>query len=357
MKRFCPCLTALVLVFATSAKAQAQISTPHTISLPSVRSLDGRWPTDFEAIAGEPPSPPHPRGTVVLIESATSDPQPTLSEWDLMSGQNLRTVALPLAPHLIRVGIVRAGSRIHVIAYTKLDGDLFYFRFTPTLQLEAQERLGTTGGISMATDGSIVAILWEGTREGAGNIVGWHLVTLDAGGRHLGAAMIFKDSMFGGKRDMAVVNRQVFVLLNNGRYALPPLLRFSEYACFQQAYGPFHNTPDPQTTLVPWAGRLLAIDGCYLVELVGDLLFTGRDQHLPPHKRVDPWCPDFAVDSDAAGRLVTSDGDVLSASLVLERHFVPYDGFGQTPLWVGSIPVLLSADLVKNGRLWLTWSD
>jgi hypothetical protein len=312
--------------------------------------------TYVEALAGEAPGPLHPRGTVLILESAVGQLQPTLSEWDLMSGLKVRSVAVPRPPELLLAEMVRAGDRIHVVTYAKPNGELWYLRFTPSLQLEAQERLGTVDGMSVASDGSIVAIMWAGTREGGGDAVGWQLATMDGAGRRLGGALMSNRNVFGGPTLVAVVGRKVYVLLNDVNHAFPPIVRLSEDARIEDQHEAFSGTPDQGVSLVAWAGKLLTIDGCYLEKVNMDFLHVGESRAVPPKPRDNPWCLDLRVASDGAGRLVTSEGDILSASLDLERHFAPYDGRGAIPLWVGPIPVLLSGD-TKTGRFWLTWSD
>jgi hypothetical protein len=342
---------ALALLTAGAAEAQVQGFVPHTISLPPTAQ---EW-TGFDAIAGAELSSRHPRGTVLILEWPAGQPQATIAEWDLQSGQRLRSTALDLPAGLTDVQMVRAGDWIHVLGYAKSGSALRYLRLTTAFEVEEKSSLGTAQGMSMATDGSTVAMVWAGTRAGIPPIDGWHVLTLDAAGRRHGYTLISTQHAFGNSRRVVVVlERHVYVYVDDS-HDLPTLFRVDENAHIEQLYKPYASRPPQTKSLAESSGKLIVYSGSFIDKLSSDWFTASPSLSLPPRMRDYATSPYIAVVSDASGRLVTSQGDILSASFVFERQFAPHDGSGVVPLWVGSIPVLVSAG--PNGRLWIAWSD
>jgi hypothetical protein len=355
MSRWMLCTATATLLLVTNASAQDAGFGAHAMALLRLRPYpEMKWWSDAEALAGEAPNPSHPRGTVLVIESADGQPAPTLTEWDVLTGQQLRSVPLPLPSDLLRVRIVRAADWIHIVAYSRPHTELFYLRLTTALAVQSKEVLGSVDGVELKTDGSLVAILWCGTREGAGGADGWQLVTRDAAGSRLGAAYVAARAFAAGP--LAVLEGKVYVLQNNGRHALPPIMRFAANARLEAAH-PVSETPDDVASLFTWGGKLLLVNGCWFMNVDTKSLFALGGPGVPYRpERGEPWCPYFGVSSDASGRLVTSRGDVLSASLKVERHFASQPESGHMPFWIGSTPALLMVD-GSSGRLWIEWAE
>jgi hypothetical protein len=355
MRPWISCAAIATLLLATNAGAQDAGFRAHAMSLPRLRPYPAiKWWSDAQAMAGEAPNPSHPRGTVLVIESADGQPAPALSEWDVLTGQQIRSVPLPLPSDLLHVRIVRAADRIHIVAYSRPHTELFYLRLTTALAVQSKEVLGSVDGVELKTDGSLVAILWCGTREGAGGLYGWHLVTLDTAGSRLGAAYLAADAFADGP--LAVLEGKVYVLQSIGHQALPPIVRFAANAIVEAAY-PLSATPDGEASLFAWGGKLLLVNGGWFVGVDWRSLYTLGGPAVPyrPEKG-KPWYPYFRVSSDESGRLVTSRGDVLSPSLKVERHFASQPEAGHMPFWIGSTPALLMID-GPSGRLWIEWAE
>lgn len=327
----------------------------HTLSLFPLRPLPGtRWWSTPDAVAGELPSLSHPKGTVLVVEAAAGQPTPTLAEWDLATAQLFRSVALPLGAELRETRMVRAGNHIHVFASSRLNGDLLHVRLTRALKVEAQEKLGTVGGMSVATDGALVAVLWCGTREGAAT-PGWQLVTLDSTGTRFGATTLSSNPIYISGRPLAVLKGKVYVLLNQG-VGLPPIMRLGANAHVEESQ-PLTETPDILSSLVAWGGRLGFLNGCWFAVVDTEWLnVQGPEPGGPYRPDRDPWCPYFEMASDDAGRLVTSKGDVVAPSLRIERHWVDAEEGCIIPLWIGASPAFLVIGN-KTGSLSLVWAD
>ncbi len=356
---------AMTLLFCWTHGASARAAAPadgaraHRILLPDARPLDGGQWADVDALAGQPPGPAHPAGTVIVAQASAQEPSPTVTEWDLASGSVVRGAALPLPASQADLRIVRAGGALHVFASRAPRGPIVYARLDESLRIERVEPLGFGERPRVATDGNVIAALWEGTAAAGSRDPGWRLILVDARGHPLWTARLARTDLstyyFGNP--LALVAGHVFALLPD-RPELS-IVEFSADGREQHVSALPYDSDDGR--LFVTAGGLFFTDGCTATPLWSqDGSSTGVSAPLPGRvARSDRGrsCPAFEAVSDERGWLVTASGDVRAPSMALEAHFAdPGDGAERRPLWVFGIAALLVIER-EHGHVRLDWTD
>jgi hypothetical protein len=367
VKRAAWLVTLVTLFVATRALAEASPVT-HVFALPNDQTRNSALfrlaPIDM--VVGAAPGTVHPRGTVFVIESELGKTSATIAEWDIASGKRLRSADLPVLATNWVTHFVRAGDHFHLVGLPEAVGmPMIYVRLNLGFGVEEVRSLGNGENACIATDGSLVAIVWS---EILDSDLLWHrtyLLTMDAQGARVGSAVIVPQAahqvndMF--VEPLAVMGGKVFLLAWQAQQTLldpkPLLWRLS--ADGQVEAEVRFDDPPSSGSLTPAAGRLLMVSDFCKATLWSPELVPIADLKKPPYR--DPTgysrCPSFTVGADAKGRLVSAHGDVLSPDLQVQAHFAlaPNGVQAARALWVGSEPALLEADYY--GRAWITWAE
>jgi hypothetical protein len=323
--------------------------------LPEPRvSPSGRDWGDVDAAPGDPPSLEHPRGTIVVAEAIGAEPSPSVTEWDLASGAWIRSAPLPLSAAFADLRIVRAGGAYHVVASAGPAGDLVYVCLGRRLDARAVERLGAGERPRVATDGTVVAVLWSGRRARSGEPPGWQLAAFDSTGEPATVARIAEtaDSTFANGDPLVVAGGKIFVLVPGGVG-----LRIVRLGAAGNVEGdrPLSWTPD-DGRLLSSGGRVLFTDDCSIVEIWPSDRFDADRVPLPGRRRDTRACPAFEGTGDGDGHLVTTTGDVLGADLRIERHIAVSEGLATRALWIGPCPAFLVVG-AEGGRAAVVWAE
>jgi hypothetical protein len=356
-------LAGLMILGSAGGPAGADERTPpvHRIALPGPRpAATGRDWSHLDAVAGDPPSAQHPRGTVIVAEAIDVEPSPSITERDLAGGDLVRSVPLPLSSAFSDLRIVRAGDALHLLAAEGRGGRIVYVRLGEHLEIERLETIGRGEPPRVATDGALVAVLWAGARAPPWADVGWQLLTLDGAGERLGESRLARtgESTFLFGDPLAVAAGRVVALVPRGA------------ALDVVELGP--DARPRRTLAVPWSpddARLFATgdrvyftDDCRYLEVSGPEL----DDTPPPALASPPLslpgrpvgarsCVAFEAAADDSGSLVTTEGDVRDAALRAVRHFATPEGIVMRALWIYGSPALLVAG-GPGGRASLLWA-
>jgi hypothetical protein len=355
-------VTAVVFLSAIrSASADEPPPTVRRVVLPEPRrSASGRDWADIDAAAGEPPSAAHPYGTVVVAEAIALEPSPSVTEWDIADGTLVRSAALPLSAAFCDLRIVRAGDTFHVVATEERNGQVDYVRLGRQLELEGVEALGAGERPRIATDGSVVAILWSGTREHVPERSGWQLLAFDALGEPIA-------SRFGGSRllaanestyllgnPLAVAAGRVFVLLPDT--VGPRVLQISPDGMLQGVHTIPGSSDDGRLFVV--GDRVYFTDDCRafpVVDARGLEPPRASPIPLPGRPKGARACTAFETAPDVSGRLLTTAGEVLDTHWRLLHRFVKPEGLVMRALWLHGHPAVLVAG-GPGGRASVEWS-
>jgi hypothetical protein len=357
-------VSVLVVAASVSSSASARTgdvergiapATVHRLVLPEPRrAATGRDWSDLDVAPGEAPSADFPWGTVVVAEATAWEPTPSVTEWDLARAVLVRSVALPLSAAFCDLQMVRAGRAFHLVASEGRGGRVVYVRLGEHLDIEVLDGIGSGERPRVATDGTLVAVLWSGRRDRALDDPGWQLVTFDGAGR-LGEGRVTRgdDSTFLVGDPLAVARGRVFVLATDGtgprvvvlaRDARPEAVRVLSW------------TPD-DGRLFAAADRVYFTDDCRTMEIAGPTSAPpspALGSPLPGRPLGVRACVAFEAASDAAGRLVTTEGDVRDAAFRVESHPMTPDGIVMRALWIHGAPAWLVAG-GPGGRASLAW--
>jgi hypothetical protein len=359
---------ATLLIVIVAARAFAQPPVTHVFALPNDQLRDSALfrlaPMDM--VAGDPPGTAHPRGTVFVIESEVGKTSATIAEWDLASGKRLRSADLPVPAKNWQTRFVRAGNHFHLVTMPgALGRPVTYVRLTLDLRVEEVRSLGIGENACIATDGSLVAIVWS---EILDSELLWHrtyLLTMDSQGTRVGSAVMVPKSAHQVNDvfldPLAVMGGQVFLLVWDPQQSAADwkslLWRLNTDG---QVQAEVRLDESPMSgSLTPAAGRVLMVSNFCHATLWSPELAAIAYLKKPPYRDPSGYakCPSFTVGADATGRLVSARGDVLSPDLQVQTHFalVPNGLWVDRPIWVGPEPVLLEADY--DGRASITWAE
>jgi hypothetical protein len=105
------------------------------------------------------------------------------------------------------------------------------------------------------------------------------------------------------------------------------------------------------------ASPTMAVAGSHLLLLTTDeILEIGAGLDVIAHHKVD--APDTTLLAAAAdGRLLLTNGDVLSPSFAPVGHFQPPQMLPLQAAWVGDVPVILATDLMPLHHVSIGWVD
>jgi hypothetical protein len=329
----------------------------YRMPLPELKhAATGRDWADLDAAPAAPPSALHPRGTVVVAQAIAFEPSPSVTEWDVADGSLVRSAPLPLPASFCELRIVRARDSFHRVAAEGREGRVVHLRLGPALDVARVDPLGIGERPRLATDGSLVAVLWVGPRSGDEQKASWELLTYDAAGERLGEARLgtVTESTFLYGNPLAVAGRRVFVLVPDGSRLRVEPFAFDARGCTEPA----------QT--IPWSpddGRLFAAgdrvyftDDCRVVEVAPRPPGPAPDALLLPGAFDGARaCTAFEATADGFGRFVTTAGDVVDARLRVARHFADPAGIVVRALWLGGGPALIVAG-GAGGRASIVWS-
>jgi hypothetical protein len=289
-----------------------------------------------------------------VAEANAYEPSPSVTEWDLAVGALVRSAPLPLPAAFGDLRIVRARGAYHVIASSESTGAIVHARLGPDLGAGEVERIGTGERPRVATDGAVIAVLWTDRGEGAPAEPGWHLKTFEAAGARGATVRIGEsvDSTFLYGEPLAVSGGNVFVLVSRAGG-----VRVARFDAAGNAAGDrlLSWTPD-DGRLFRSGGRVLFTDDCTFVEIWPDDRFDEDRAPLPGRVRRSRACPAFQAAGDEAGRLVTTEGDVLSTDFRIRRHVALPEGAVTRALWVGRCPAFLVVG-GAGGRASVLWGE
>ena len=349
-------LALLVSIVAVQAETRAQacaalVSVRHRLVLPDARPLarPGVW-ADADAIAGQAPGPDHPAGTVLVAQATVEDPSPAITEWDLATGEIVRSAVLPLPAAQADLRLVRAGDRLHAFASRAPDGPIFHARLDASLRVENVELWGRGERPRVATDGDVIAVLGSGARSGAQRDRGWRLDVIDALGRPLWAAVVSRTnaSTFAFSNPLALTGGRAFVLLADAR--VPSVVTFSPDGR-ERRVSALPDRPE-DGRLFASRGRVFLTDGCRVTDVA-----DGSAVRVPDRAAGEGHCPALDPVADAGGRFVTAAGEVRSAAMVPVARFAdPVDAAERRPFWIFGRPARLVVERFR-GRVWVDWAE
>jgi hypothetical protein len=358
MRRFVWIAWLLWSAMTLPARARAEGEWPlatvrHRMLLPDARPLPGVgggvW-AEVDAIPGQAPGPGHPQGTVLVAQATAHDPSPAVTEWDLATGSILQSAVLPLPAAEADLRLVRAGGRLHAFASRAPDGPIFHARLDASLRIEHVDRWGRGERPRIATDGDAIAVLWSGTREGAGGERGWRLEVIDALGSSAWGAVVARTSgsTFAFGDPLAFVGGSVFVLLAS--QAVPAVVAFSPGGRERRVSAlPFR--PDDGRLLAS-RGNVFFTDGCRVTDLA-----DGSGLRVPDRPEGARRCAAFDAAADAGGCWATAAGDVRSPSMAFVARFAdPVDAVERRPFWHFGRPARLVVERLR-GHVWLDWAE
>jgi len=286
-------------------------------------------------VPGEPPGAAHPRGTV-LVGWSLERLGPAVTEWDLARGRVVRQSVFGWPGG--GAGLARTGNVLHVLAsddhrvrYARLDAD--------TLRVTCHLDVGEGSPGALASDGALTAIGWQVERDGHERDL--HVTLVDARCERQGQLFVpsSKDRL-----DLAVMGGRVYGAVHSARRSW--LLSIAPNATVEK--GVPLDVPE-HFTMTADGSRLLLLAENELLEVSPALDVVGR------HPVAAPRTAFLAVAAD--GRMLTSDGDVLSPAFARVGHFPPSEMLPMIPVWVGDVPVLLSTDLMPLHHVSLAWVD
>lgn len=193
-----------VLLHASSVAASAP-DAGHVASLPPLSAG-----TLLDAAPGEPPSPSHPRGTV-LIAASLARCGPAVYEWDVARSRVMREACLGGGQSNMRV--VRRGGMLQVLT---VGPDVVLRQFDlASFQVTGRTRLGEYASSGMAADDGLTAVL-SGPALGSYTDT-FTVTTLDAAGHVLARVTSPGKKDWGpGPSVVVLAQRAFFVLDANG---------------------------------------------------------------------------------------------------------------------------------------------
>lgn len=322
---------ALLVVFwllTLSAGAVAAADVGHAAGLPILSPG-----VLVDAVPGEGPSAAHPRGTVFVAASLASC-GPAIVEWDVGRERVARQACLGLGEADMR--LARAGSTLQVLA--KGRSRILAQLDAASLRVEHTVDLGPASYSGIATDGNFTAVASAASGELGSK---WEIVTVDGSGRVLGR--LRTDGRVSGPVQLVASGGRAFLILRESPPTdpRPRLVALGANATIIRTILLDANTDEPSLALK--ADRLLVGLGTKLVEL-------SRDLDILASHAVSVGGP-LAVSPD--GRIVTGQGEILSAGFKIERHLMVGEPWVHAVLWLGSAPVIVGsfAEVVRAARI------
>lgn len=300
------------------------------------------------AVAGEPPTPNHPRGTL-LIAWSLQGLGATLTEWDLARSRIVRQASLGDAEGSL--SLARAGSWLHVavesitprgrrVSWALIDDS--------TLRLVRRVDLGAGANADVASDGTLAAVVWNASGPDAGTDA-WTVTILDIDGRVLGGWHTVvphsSPARLRPRARVAVLDGRTYVTLPGG----PP--------CSVVALAP-NGSVSRQISVASGTcgGSLVAFDGHLLV---------GADRKVEVFSPELDWIAGRPCESSmalfsvaAAGRAVTCDGEVLSSAFGVDARLRGLAwGSCLAALWSADSPVAILTSPKAGDVAWVDWLD
>lgn len=300
------------------------------------------------AVAGEPPTPNHPRGTV-LIAWSLQGLGATLTEWDLARSRIVRQASLGDAEGSL--GLARAGSWLDVaIESITSQGRRVSWALVDqnTLRLVRRVDLGAGSNADVASDGTLAAVVWNASGPEAGSDA-WTVAILDLDGRVLGrwhtTAPHSSAARAAPRGRVAVLDGRTFVTLPGE----PP--------CSVVALTP-NGSVSRQISIASGTcgGSLVVHDGHLLV---------GADRNVDVFSPELDWMAGRPSESSmalfsiaAGGRAVTCDGEVLSSAFGVDARLRGLAwGSCLAALWAADSPVAILTSPKAGDVAWVDWLE
>jgi hypothetical protein len=356
-------LVSLLAAGASGLPAREADARParHGFALPDA----AMWhPTAFVApcvAPGEAPGAAHIDGTVFIAQGPAGGPHATVTEWDLATGSPIRSIETPIPSTAYSLRMVRAAEWLHLVAADAPGGNLEYVRLTLALHIEEAVTFAKGYGPRIATDGSLVAIAWSEVLDATGEHQRWMLATRSSSGALRSVAVLVQDIGPSIENSMvqpiAVLGGKIFAAVLDG----PRNWDFEEFLLRLDADG--HVEKRKRLFWHPLATSLWALEDHFVrFDLCAGSgwsteLQARDDEHMRNPYEAKTSCPSFAVAADAAGRLVTGRGDVLSSTMKVQYHFADAGPDVQlaVPAWNGETPLLVT--VTKKGASRVDWAE
>ncbi len=320
-----------VLLHASSVAASAP-DAGHVASLPPLSAG-----TLLDAAPGEPPSPSHPRGTV-LIAASLARCGPAVYEWDVARSRVMREACLGGGQSNMRV--VRRGGMLQVLT---VGPDVVLRQFDlASFQVTGRTRLGEYASSGMAADDGLTAVL-SGPALGSYTDT-FTVTTLDAAGHVLARVTSPGKKDWGpGPSVVVLAQRAFFVLDANGSGDSRPRLIAVDAAAHVVGSLALDATTASTPSIAVKNDRLLVALGREGLEISPQL------EVLAHH--ATRMYGTLAVAQD--GRVLTGSGDVFSNDLSLVGHLMGSEAWQHAVLWVGPTPVIVGteAEVVSGARI------
>lgn len=297
------------------------------------------------AVAGEPPTPSHPRGTL-LIAWSLQGLGATLTEWDLARARIVRQVSLDGPEGSLSLARVGSWLDVAVAGFTPQGRRVSWALVDAiSLRLVRKVELGVGADADVASDGALAAVVWNASGPARGaEVDAWSVAILDIDGRILGLWRASTMRSSGARARVAVLDGRAYV-------AVP-----GQGPCSIVALAP-NGTVSRQVAL--------ASATCGSLAVFNARLLVGADRHVevfsPELDRIarEPSESSMAFFSVAAdGRALTCDGEVLSNEF---RGGPRLRGLAWgsclAALWSGDTPVAILTSSRAGETAWVDWLE
>jgi hypothetical protein len=256
--------------------------------------------------------------------------------------------------------MVRVGDGFEVVASAGVGGSIVSIRTNRAFLVERVVTLGTGERARLATDGTLVAVLWSGVRvwqeaPGMESSAGWQLALLDARGASRVATRLWRTatSTFVYGDPLAVAEGHVFVVVPDA--SLPHVLQLNADGRVERSRT-LSWSPEDGGLFVS-GGRVLFTDNCSFVEVWPTDRADEDRAPLPDRPAGARACAAFkAAAGGPSGRLLTVEGTLLAADLSRDRRIIDPGGPVAGALWIDREPALLVAGR-PAGHASLLWAE
>lgn len=297
------------------------------------------------AVAGEPPSPSHPRGTL-LIAWSLQGLGATLTEWDLARARIVRQASLDGAEGSVSVARVGSWLDVAVEGLTPQGRRVSWALVDPsTLRVVRKVDLGIGASADVASDGALAVVVWNASSSVRGSEGdSWSAAVLDVDGRVLGLWRASTTHSSGARARVAVLDGRAFV-------AVP-----GQAPCLLVALAP-DGSVSRQVSLASGACGSLVVHDAHLL--------VGADRHVEvfsseldriARQSSDGSMAFFSIAAD--GRALTCDGEVLSRAFGAGSRLRGLAwGSCLTVLWSGDTPVAILTSSKGGEAAWVDWLE
>jgi hypothetical protein len=320
------------LLLCASSVAASSPDPGHVANLPPLSAG-----TLLDAAPGEPPSPAHPRGTV-LVAASLARCGPAVYEWDVARSRVTRAACLGGGQADVRVA--RRGGVLLVLT---VGPDVVLRPIDiASFQVTGRTRLGEFASSGIAADDGLTAVL-SGPPLGSYADT-FTVTTLDAAGHVLARVTSPGKKDWGPDPRVVVLAHRAFLVLDadGPRDPRPRLVAIDATAHVVGSLA-LDATTASTPPIAAKNDRLLVALGREVLEVSPQLAVLARHPvgtHGP-----------LAVAQD--GRVLTGSGEVLSNDFSPVGQLSGTEAWEHAVLWVGSTPVVVGteAEVVSGARI------